>query len=251
MICGSCHTRGEGHGTIGGDPTEYPSSGVEALTFPYPGISPAEFAASYHEEKPGLYADDTGHSRQHHQQYVDHVRSGHYKNPYQLVTCSDCHDSHARDNGPSLRQPATDNTLCLGCHAPYTFGLQSGWTREQEGLAVSEHMAELADMTVGYDPENMMGVASATATGGVGECAGCHMPKTAASQSRFMHESVNAQGQPSGRRIRGDVSSHLLAVILPVQSEVLYTSGGDNNQLPNSCGSCHNDLAGVSPRYTY
>ena len=66
------------------------------------------------------------------------------------------------------------------------------------------------------------------------------MPKTAASQSRWIHETVNAQGQPSGGRIRGDISSHIFDVVTPAESLALYNSVATNRQLANSCGSCHN-----------
>ncbi len=251
LICGFCHSRGEGHGTINNDKTEYPSSGVGTLSFPWPGMSRNDFVANYHDEKPGTYADDTKHSRQHHQQYHDHLKSSHYKNAFMSVTCSSCHNVHNRDNGPSLAASSANNELCLNCHAKYDFGLEMPWTKESEGLAVSEHMMSMSDMTIGYDPANVTGIASATATGGAGQCAACHMPKTAASQSRFMHVSVDAQNQPAGKRIRGDVSSHVFDAIMPVQSEVLFTSGGQNNQMPNSCGSCHNGIADIAPNYTW
>jgi predicted CXXCH cytochrome family protein len=251
QVCGSCHTRGHGIGSLGGDVTEYPSAGTGPLTFPVPGMSRDEFVTGFHVDNPGLYADDTGHSRQHHQQYLDFLKSGHYRNPYQLLTCGDCHDLHNRDIGRSLSAPADDNTLCLNCHAPYTFGLAAPWTGEQEALSVSEHMTDYADMTIGYDPTNTAGVAPDTATGGVGQCAGCHMPRTAASQSRFIYDGVNAQLQPAGSRVRGDVSSHVFDVIMPAQSQALYIAGGANNQMPNSCASCHNTLGGIAPDYAY
>jgi predicted CXXCH cytochrome family protein len=250
MVCGACHTRGEGKGEIGGDHTEMPSKGSGTLSFPYPGMSRAEFVADYQDDHLGTYADDNQHARQHHQQYNDFLKSEHTKNPYQLLACSDCHGLHDRQNGPSLVASAQDNTLCLGCHAPYTFALPPSWSKEAEGEAVSAHMSDYASMNVGYDPKNLTGVAAATATGGVGQCVTCHMPKTASSQSRFMHESV-VNGQPAGARIRGDVSSHQFDVVMPAVSEVLFTAGGSNNQMPNSCGSCHNRISGISPSYTW
>jgi hypothetical protein len=113
---------------------------------------------------------------------------------------------------------------------------------------ISKHMSFAADMTVGYDPASF---GSMTATGGVGRCTTCHMPKTAASQSRFWHELVDAQGQPAGPRIRGDVSAHDFRLISPAQSQTLFVLGGKDSQLPNSCGSCHNALTGIAPSYTW
>ncbi|MBI2435300.1 MAG: carboxypeptidase regulatory-like domain-containing protein [Candidatus Hydrogenedentes bacterium] len=251
MLCGRCHTRGAGKGHFTGteEHPEYPSRGTDTLDFPAPGIGYDEFVAEFHNDAPGLYGDAVGHSRQHHQQFVDLQKSTHYKNPYQLVGCSECHDLHNRDIGPSLAMNAENNELCLSCHAPYGFGLTGEYSLQAEGEAVSRHMLENAGMPAGYDPLNLAGIS--TATGGVGQCATCHMPKTAASQSRFIHEQVNEQGQPSGGRIRGDISSHVFDIVTPAASQVLFNTAASNKQMPNSCGSCHNTLAADDPDYAY
>ncbi len=246
MLCGRCHTRGAGKGGFTGvtDHTEYPSKGLDTLLFPNAGVGYEEFAADYHADNPGVYGDTVGHARQHHQQFPDLQKSTHYKNPYLLMGCSDCHELHNRDIGPSLAMSSANNELCLNCHAPYTFGLAEGYGFQAEAEAVSEHMQGNAGMVAGYDPENQSGYAGATATGGAGQCATCHMPKTAASQSRFIHEAVNAQRQPTGGRVRGDISSHVFDVITPAQSQALFYNTATNNQLPNSCGSCHSSITG-------
>jgi predicted CXXCH cytochrome family protein len=249
--CGACHSRTEGKGTLAGVHTEYPSKGVDGLTFPTPGISFTELQGFF-ADIPGTFNDDTSHARQHHQQYTDMRKSVHNKNPFHMLACDDCHDSHDRSKGPSLIARADNNDLCLGCHAYYTFDLgappwlpQTGWTREQEANAVSLHMTVKADMTVGYDPLDT------TNRGPVGRCTSCHMPKTASSRSRFIHDSVDAAGQPSGRRIAGDISSHVFDIITPATSQSVFLNNATNNQLPNSCGSCHNSVAGIAPNYTW
>lgn len=257
MLCGRCHTRGTGHGeAVGeGEETEYPSSGEitadpNTIAFPYPGIGYDEFVADFHNDNPGIYGDAVGHSRQHHQQYVDLQKSTHYKNPYRLMSCSDCHDMHNRELGPSLKKSSENNELCLDCHAPYGFGLGTEYGWQAEANAVSGHMLEFAGMAAGYDPENQAGFAAGTATGGAGQCATCHMPKTAASQSRFIHEAVNSSGQPSGGRIRGDISSHVFDIVTPADSQALFYNASSNKQMPNSCGSCHNNYV-EGPDYAY
>lgn len=244
MLCGRCHTRGAGKATFTGtaDHPEYPAAGTDTISFPKPGIGYDEFAGSYHTDNPGVFADDVGHSRQHHQQYVDLQKSKHYKNQYALVGCSECHELHNREIGPSLSARDDNNQLCLSCHALYDFGLQPGYTIGQEADAVSDHMIEYAGMASGYDPQNLAGFASETADGGPGKCSSCHMPKTAASQSRWIHETVNAQGQPSGGRIRGDIASHVFDVVTPAESQALYNSVATNRQLANSCSACHNSV---------
>jgi predicted CXXCH cytochrome family protein len=257
QLCGNCHTRGVGKGTVAGAHTEYPSKGADgAIAFAYPGMSRTEFLADYHTDGLGTWPDADKHARQHHQQANDMLRSTHFKNPYDLVSCSTCHDVHDRQNGPSLAARVDDNALCLGCHAPYGFGLQPGWTKDAEALAVSSHVAENAYMLSGYDPLNLAGIGAldasfSTAIGGVGRCTTCHMTKTAASQSRFVHEEVSTGLQPSGARIRGDISSHQFDVVWPAQSESVLRNNATNNQMSNGCGACHNALAGVAPNYAY
>ncbi|MBI2421383.1 MAG: hypothetical protein HYV27_01040 [Candidatus Hydrogenedentes bacterium] len=246
MLCGRCHTRGVGKGVFTGseDHVEFPSKGTDILEFPKPGIGYDEFAADFHTDNPGVYEDTPKHSRQHHQQFVDLQKSKHYKNEYLLMGCSECHNMHNRDIGPSLAKNNTTNELCMSCHAQWTFGLGENYSIQDEAEAVYQHMRTNGGMVSGYDPQNFAGIAIETATGGAGLCTSCHMPKTAASQSRFIHESVNDAGQPSGGRIRGDISSHIFDVITPAESQALFNSTTVNRQLPNSCGSCHNDLAG-------
>jgi len=249
--CGACHSRTEGKGTLAGVHTEYPSRGVDNLVFPKPGISFVELGA-YFTDLPGFFNDDTRHARQHHQQYTDMRKSVHNKNPFHMLACDDCHNSHDRSKGPSLKARADNNELCLSCHAYYTFDLgappwlpQTGWSQEQEANAVSSHMTIKASMTAGYDPLNVTG------NGPVGRCTSCHMPKTAASRSRFIHESVDAAGQPAGRRITGDISSHVFDIVTPATSQSVFLNNASNNQLANSCGSCHNSIFEIAPNYTW
>jgi hypothetical protein len=258
QVCGNCHTRGVGKGTLAGSHSEYPSAGTGPLTFPRPGIGLAQFLTDFHSENPGLFGDDAGHSRQHHQQWNDFVRSTHAKNQFELLACDDCHDLHDRAIGPSLSARVDDNSLCLSCHHYYTFGLgnppwlpQVSWSRQAEAEAVSAHMTEEADMTVGYDPLDLARRINDAKIGGVGRCTSCHMPRTAASQSRWVHQSVDSSRQPTGPRVRGDVSSHLFDIITPAASQSLFNGGGANNQLANSCGNCHNAVTGVQPQYAY
>jgi predicted CXXCH cytochrome family protein len=256
QVCTNCHTRGVGKGGFTGETahTEYPSKGTDTLAFAFPGMSRSEFVADFHTDGLGTYSDDGKHSRQHHQQGNDALKSKHFKNPFDLVSCADCHDLHDRQNGPSLRTTATDNKLCLDCHAPFGFGLAAPWTKQAEALSVSAHMSSNAYMTAGYDPTNLANLGVGVAPGGVGRCTTCHMVKTAASQSRFVHEQVNAGLQPTGPRIRGDVSNHRFDVIWPAASESLQRDtdpAKTQKNLPNSCGGCHNSLVGAAPKYTY
>ncbi len=257
QICGSCHTRGVGKGTLAGAPIEWASAGTGPNTFPRPGIGLTEFLATYYTEAPGTFNDDDRHARQHHQQWNDFVKSSHHKNQFDLLACEDCHNSHDRAIGPSLSARSDNNAMCLSCHAYYTFNLggppwaPASWTAEEEGEAVSAHMTAGASMSVGYDPLDVGARVNDPKVGGIGRCTSCHMPRTAASQSRWIHDAVDANRQPTGPRVRGDVTSHAFDIITPAASQVLFNAGGANNQLSNSCGGCHNARTGIGPRYTY
>lgn len=150
LLCGRCHLRGQGVGTVDHVPTLYPSSGGDdGVRLPPPLISPAEFFGRGNGEgilpdfgtqapQTGFLnpmdfaADDThswqdrrfgsrhNHSRWFYQDYQDFVRSRMYKNSVRLVNCFDCHDPHRNDTaaskGHQLRHRVTDNVLCLSCH---------------------------------------------------------------------------------------------------------------------------------------
>jgi len=218
----------------------------------------------YHDEIPptsaSYWRDPSGNvvaSKAHHQQYLDTLNSKHYKNELQLIACDDCHTSHDNQNGYMLRRRASDNSLCLYCHAPLPpMNLPLNYTPEQEAQAVQFHMLDAAFMPAApYDPKNETGAVPfgdigvpSTATsfirdfGGSGRCTNCHMPKTAKSSGRWLREAGAA-----GSFIQGDISSHRFALVRPSLSLALKRTGGD--VIPNSCGLCHNALMGVRPDY--
>ena len=123
MICGRCHSRPQG---LGAGMTDAPLS-VDNL-MPLPGTRRAVFAESYTQRVDGTESSfwpTSLDSKSHHQQYSDFIRSAHYRNEFELMTCTTCHDPHGNDdNRNQLLIAAEDNTTCTQCHteaAPVNF----------------------------------------------------------------------------------------------------------------------------------
>ncbi|MEK7704007.1 MAG: cytochrome c3 family protein, partial [Myxococcota bacterium] len=151
-----------------------------------------------------FYADPDMHSKSHHQQYSDFIRSGLYKNATQLVTCATCHDPHRKTvNTRQLRADPTDNAAACGvCHESQASDLSAHLT--------AQGMPDLHD--------------------GVAACVDCHMPKAA----------KTGAGEPGAvlqavQYWTNDVTSHLFKV--PDRS--LATSQSMPVPYTNACGACH------------
>lgn len=159
------------------------------------------------------------HSKAHHQQYTDFIRSKLYKNATELMTCSSCHDPHRRtvtaEGAPiarQLRKDPNDNAqLCGQCH--------------EAGQAALEAHVKAVGI---YYPASGTHSHSTSA-----RCVDCHMPKTA----------QTGASQPSGivgddtlhEYAWSDVTSHVFDVPLKAASiakkmPTAYT---------NPCGGCH------------
>jgi predicted CXXCH cytochrome family protein len=209
MICGQCHSRPKG-----GAGTDSP---VDANGWMMrAGTSRAEFLtknATTQLDGAGsdFYGTTGKHSKSHHQQYSDFIRSGKYKNDTQLLTCMGCHDPHRRDNARQLNDAVDDNTkLCGSCHP--TIG---------------------ADVKVHIDAKLSTGMGSIMQNA---KCPDCHMPKV----------SKTGSGQPgivigSTTYWWNDVSSHLFD--MPRKADSSLTGPGMPTAYTNPCaGSCHTSI---------
>jgi predicted CXXCH cytochrome family protein len=215
MVCGQCHSRPTGK--FGTDsPVNAQgwmmipgTSRNEYLKNHAGGGTPAKLDAAP-ADLWGDAADGTSkgnHSKAHHQQYTDFIRSGLYKNATELLTCSKCHDPHRKTENPrQLRASASDNAaLCGSCHA-----------------------AQAADL-VGHLTAQAVPSPALMASA---RCVDCHMPKTARTGA----------GEPSG--IVGastkvywwnDISSHVFDV--PMKAASIATTMP--SAYTNPCGACH------------
>ena len=78
------------------------------------------------------------HSKSHHQQYTDFIRSGLYKNATSLMTCASCHDPHQKTANPrQLRaSPASNTGLCGSCHTAEAADLAATLVRSGDVVLV-------------------------------------------------------------------------------------------------------------------
>lgn len=145
-VCGQCHSRGVSQ-----------PNGVH--DFPWDDANNTPYVLGqplrqYYSDKGGRWGDPEAHSRQHHQQGLDYLKSKHFAGQ---VRCFDCHDPHGGPGRFQLVKADFNNTLCLSCHAKDK--------RFASNEAIRKHTRH------NYAPE----------TRGTSRCSSCHMVKTAAS----------------------------------------------------------------------
>jgi hypothetical protein len=265
-ICAQCHTRAVGNGGVksGGTTlvTEAPLGDVTNGTtvlysrMPVAGISRAELLAGYVskiddalwtlvDKDTVALADSKLYPSKHHQQVSDFIKSRKYRNAYDLLACSDCHDLHGNTGLPHQLKQVLDASgaaygnagvegLCLSCHKPYltgagrydgSFADDSAWSAATVGQRMQKHWAS----------EGLPNMAMSD----IG-CADCHMPKTAKSGSGLKQRLVDGVQYWSG-----DISSHLFRVPLRANTApaVAARPAGYVYDLPapltNACGTCH------------
>jgi predicted CXXCH cytochrome family protein len=203
MLCGQCHSRPKG-----AFDTDSPLNAAGEMMIA--GTARKTFLAEHATKQldgaaSDYYADEHKHSKSHHQQYSDYIRSSMYKNGSELMTCTSCHDPHGRPNHRQLHADPTNNAaLCGGCHAPQATDLAGHLTAK--GIPMAAQKASLA------------------------RCTDCHMTKAA----------KTGAGQP-GATIAGttywmnDISSHLFVV----PDRALAISQSMPVPYTNACGTCH------------
>jgi predicted CXXCH cytochrome family protein len=161
-----------------------------------------------------FHADEAKHSKSHHQQYSDFIRSGMYKNATELMTCTGCHDPHERNNIRQLRAALDDeDAMCGGaCH----------------GAEVEDKRSHI-DNAMGMS----LGLPMRTAA-----CVECHMAKTAKTGAGEPGISID-----DTQYWKNDISSHLFDV--PAKVASLKGSPGVDMTTPytDRCGkACHTEL---------
>lgn len=215
-ICTQCHSRPLG---VGGGNTETPMDASGRMLVA--GSSRATFLANHVSKfDEGLWdavKGDGKHSKKHHQQASDFIRSGKYRNGTQLVTCASCHDAHGKTEEKHQLRGKEDNTAtgegqCMSCHGA-TF---------PTGATFSDRMrAHYKKYFIPDVPKPGT------------KCVSCHMPKTAKSGSGLPGLSVSGITY-----YHGDISSHLFDV--PRKADIA-TKAADMMPIPHTdaCGSCH------------
>jgi predicted CXXCH cytochrome family protein len=212
-LCGSCHSRPLG---IGAGATGLPLS--EDNEMPPPGIRRADFAASHTTRVSGAPDDffASGDAKAPYQEYSDHIRTRHYRNPTRLMSCTNCHSPHANDaDVAAMDTSGNPNSLCTTCH--------SGLTEPED---LDEHVA-LATANTVHDGFGLL-------------CTDCHMVPTARSGA-----AVPALFDPGSsttldvQYFWNDIPSHRLTMTRwrdfagMIDQPVAFT---------NACGTCHTNL---------
>jgi len=222
QLCGRCHDRQKGADAIGND---HPLNADSE--FPPPGISRGEYLDEYvsASQKGPVASDfwaDFEHSKSHHQQSPDFIKSLHYRNTHRLLVCSDCHDMHGGTGYPRglVADPAAHDTpLCMTCHGAWL----------ESTLA---HTREVLGSSAIHGP-------------GLARCVDCHMPKTAKTGAgrygRLLGTPDGTAADTTITYFQNDLSSHLFDVPRKTNVGVAGVVPASAMPIPytNSCGACH------------
>jgi predicted CXXCH cytochrome family protein len=149
------------------------------------------------------------HSKAHHQQGTDFIRSKKYINGTQLLTCASCHDPHGKSGVKhQLRMEVRDpgNSLCASCH---------------KNVAIKAHTAK----AVGTEHEKI-------------NCVDCHATKTMQTGAGF-GKGLSTKG---GKTYwMNDITAHLFDVPRKTNKAVKGVEPEKAMPIPytNACGTCH------------
>jgi predicted CXXCH cytochrome family protein len=205
VICNQCHSRPQGN--LKND--QPVSKENKMLT---PGMSRNEYLVNHTTREDAAQKDFWGdgvHSKSHHQQGTDLVRSKKYINGSYLMTCVDCHDPHGKSAVKhQLKMEARDdkNSLCMSCH---------------KDVAIKAHTAK----AVGQEHEKI-------------HCVDCHMTKTMQTGAGLGKGLVGKDGK---NYWQNDITSHLFDVPRKDNPAVKGVEPGKAMPIPytNACGTCH------------
>ncbi len=207
MICGQCHSRPQGN-LKNDQPVNKDNKMMSPGTARNVYLN--EYTTREDAGKNDYWADGL-HSKSHHQQYTDFIKSAKYRNGTQLVACSDCHDTHG--TAKFEHQMKTDSKSaysCTSCHVNST--------------DMKKHLADKAQCTV--DPAKIT-------------CASCHVTKTMQTGAGFGKGLTAADGK---NYWNNDISSHIYDVPRKGNVGVKGVAPGSAMPIPytNACGAaCH------------
>jgi predicted CXXCH cytochrome family protein len=207
IICGQCHSRPQGNLK-----NDQPVNKDNKMMLP--GISRNDFLVNYTTRADAASGDfwaDGIHSKAHHQQYTDFIKSKKYRNGSHLLKCGDCHDPHgSKPIKHQLKAEAGDgkNSLCAGCHADKTADIKK---HQQAKLG--------ADM-------------------GAIRCVDCHATKTMQTGAGL---GKGLAGKDGKNYWMNDITSHLFDVPRKTNVGVKGVEPGKAMPIPytNACGNCH------------
>ena len=209
VVCDQCHSRPQGNLK-----NDQPVSKENRMLIP--GISRNEYLTNHTTREDAAQQDFWGdgvHSKGHHQQGTDFIRSKKYINGTQLLTCATCHDPHGKTTvAHQLRMEVRDarNSLCASCHT---------------GVVIKTH----TEKAVGVEHDQI-------------HCVDCHATKT-------MQTGAGGKGRARGDgRVywMNDITAHLFDVPRKTNPAVKGVEPGKAMPIPftNACGECH-DVGGL------
>lgn len=272
-MCGQCHSRGAE--PLGAFSFPWRSDVVEFDGNFVPGLHTLDWDAveapdGYYLQIPGLWAD--GHSKKHHQQYNDFLKSSHIDNPFEILTCHDCHSPHSLRGGP-LRIEKQDtagnefvfgdneralmsNVVCLNCHATHapfstlTLDDIAVYHTANGGTVVKNDVPLMPDVAEQDSAEDLVEQAVKAHSGqAAGMPLAPYQPEESAIPQNYQlgegpvgrctacHMTKTAKSatwfnDSDDRVIEGDASNHTFDI-------VEIHAGTDQ---PNSCGKCHSSF---------
>ena len=207
MICGQCHSRPQGYLN-----NDQPVNKDNKMMLP--GTARNVYLKDYttrEDAAKGDYWPDGLHSKAHHQQYTDFIKSSKYRNGSQLVACSDCHSLHGEDKFPhQLKVDVKSVEACNGCH--------------KTSADLKKHVAETTKCTV--DTSQVT-------------CASCHGTKTMQTGAGL---GKGLAAQDGKNYWVNDITSHVYDV--PRKDNIGFKGVAAGAAMPipytNACGaSCH------------
>ena len=221
-ICGSCHSRPLG---IGAGMTGLPLS--ENREMPPSGIRRADFAMNHTTRVSGAPEAffDSGDAKAHYQQYSDHIRARHYRNPVRLTTCTGCHNPHANSaDVADMDTSGNPNALCTTCHSPEA---------NPELYPVAAHVANVTGFAGHASLEELLGPYL---------CTECHMVPTARSGAAVRALLDPIDGPPTVQYYWNDIASHRMTM-------TRWTGGQPDQPIAftNECGQCHGEFLPNTP----
>jgi predicted CXXCH cytochrome family protein len=206
VICEQCHSRPQGNLK-----NDQPVSKDNKMMLP--GTSRNDYLVNFTTREDAAQKDfwpDGIHSKSHHQQGTDFIKSKKYRNGTQIVICADCHDPHGKTGVThQLKAEVRDakNTLCTSCH---------------KGVSdVAKHTT--AKVGMGHTDIH---------------CVDCHNTKTMQTGAG----SGKGLAKKDGKNYwMNDITSHLFDVPRKSNAGVKGVEPGKAMPIPytNACGKCH------------
>ncbi len=178
-----------------------------------PGISRNDYLMNYTTREDAAQRDfwpDGLHSKSHHQQGTDLIRSKHYLNGTRTLSCYSCHEPHGKtDVKNQLKMEVRDgkNSLCASCH---------------KDVSVKAHTQQ----KVGFEHDMQI------------YCVDCHMTKTMQTGAGLGKGHTRTDGQ---NYWVNDITSHLFNVPRKDNKGVKGVEPGKAMPIPytKGCGTCH------------